>query len=361
MTDRERFLRTLHYQPVDRRPIYLAGPWPDTLARWREEGLPEGVNVHEYLEATSLPASNISPNTAMYPPFEGQTLEETGEFVVRTDRYGRTIREFKDHTSMPEWLEFPVKNALDLERVLEEHYRVDDLDGRFPDEWAENARRAAGEDKIILIDGGCYYWTLRSLAGVERASFLFYDAPDLVEELFERYLTVVLEGIRRAARLEGVQIDVIGFGEDIAFKNGPLISPRMFRRFILPRYRRMMGRAHELGVKLTWYDSDGDVRPLIPDYLSVGINTLAPCEVAAGMVPVQLREEFGRDLRIIGGIDKRQIAKGPEAIDAEIERNVPLIREGGFVPGIDHSVSSDISFENYRYFLERLREAVTRL
>jgi uroporphyrinogen decarboxylase len=358
MTERERFLRTLRYQSVDRRPIYLAGPWPDTLTRWRAEGLPAEVDVHEYMDVPALLVANISPTTAMDPPFETEILEETDECVIRTDRYGRTVREFKDHTSMPEWIDFPVKDAADLERVLAEHYQVDDLDRRFPEDWARRARTATEEDKIIVIDGGCYYWTLRSIAGVERASYLFYDAPDLVEELFERYLTVVLEGIRRATRLKGVEIDVIGFGEDIAFKNGPLISPRMFRRFVLPRYRKVMRKAHERGVDLTWYDSDGDVRSLIPDYLSVGINTLAPCEVAAGMVPQDLRNEFGRELRMIGGIDKRRVAEGPDAIDAEIERNQSLIGEGGFIPGIDHSVSSDISFDNYRYFVDRLQEAV---
>ena len=262
------------------------------------------------------------------------------------------MRDFKDHTSMPEWLDFPVKSPEDLRRVLDEHYQVEQLDQRFPADWEARIRQAAGSDTLLLVDGGCYYWTLRSLAGVEYASYLFYDAPEVVDELFERYNLVVLEGLRRAAAQ--CTVDLIGFGEDVAYKNGPLISPAMFRTFLLPRYRKVMELAHSLGIDMTWYDSDGDVRQFIPDYLAVGIDTLAPCEVAAGMDPVELRRTFGRDLRLIGGVDKREIAAGFTAIDAEIARLRPLIAEGGFLPAIDHSVSADISLENYRYFLKQL-------
>jgi len=356
MTDKERFLRTMRYEEVDRRPLHLVAPWKFTLDRWYAEGLPRDVKLNEYLGVTPLKLNNVSCNTWLHPPYEPRVLREDEEFIYRRDEYGRTARYFKDHDSMPEWIDFPVKSGEDLRRVMDEHYRVDDLDERFGADWEDKVRAAAEADNVILIDGGCYYWTLRSLAGVETASYLFYDAPELVDELFERYCTVVTEHLRRAVKL--VQIDVVGFGEDIAYKNGPLMAPEMFRRLILPRYRRAMDFAHDHGIDLTWYDSDGDVRLLIPDHLSAGVNSVAPCEVAAGMVPTELRKQFGRELRIIGGIDKREVARGKSAIDAEIARNRPLIAEGGFLPAIDHSVSSDISFDNYRYYLDAVQEAL---
>ena len=46
MNERERFLRTMHYAPVDHRPLHLVAPWPDTLARWRREGLPTSMDTH---------------------------------------------------------------------------------------------------------------------------------------------------------------------------------------------------------------------------------------------------------------------------------------------------------------------------
>ena len=356
MTDRERFRRTMRYEPVDHPPLHLVGIWGDTLERWHGEGLPRGADPDDFLGATALRSINVSGTMCMHPGYEPRIIAEDETFRIRLDEYGRTVRDFKDHTSMPQWLDFPVTDRKSLQSVLDHHYSIDNLDERFGSDWRQQIHRARESDDLIVVDGGCYYWTLRSLAGVEGASYLLYDAPNLVEELFERYLTVVLEGIRRATAL--VQVDVIAFGEDIACKNRPLLSPQMFRRSILPRYCMAMQAARERGIDLTWYDSDGDLSLFIPDYLDAGINTLAPCEVAAGMVPSALRRRFGRTLRLIGGIDKREVARGRAGVDAEIERNRMLIEEGGFLPAIDHTVSSDISFDAYRYYLDAIRRAL---
>lgn len=357
MTDRERFIRTMRFQPVDRRPLHLVGAWPDTLARWRREGLPADVkDVNAYLGATSLQVINVSGKAGIYPPVPGRIVREDAETQVRIDDYGRTVREFKNHTSMPEWLDFPVKSPDDLRRYLDEHMDVSRLDDRFDAAWMERIQRARRTpEAVVLIDGGGYYWTLRSIAGVEGASYLLYDSPDLVAELFERYRTVTLECLKRVTAL--LPVDVVGFGEDIAYKNGPLLAPEMFRRLIVPHYRAAMDFARARGIDLTWYDSDGDVRPLIPDYLALGIECLAPCEVAAGMDPVALRQTFGRSLKMIGGFDKRIVALGKPAIDAEFRRLKPVIDEGGFLPAIDHSVSADISWDAYRYFIDACRVA----
>jgi hypothetical protein len=356
LTPRERFLRTLRYEPVDRRPLYLAGPWGDTLARWRREGLPEQTDPHELLGINEFGyrIANLSPQAGLYPAFTPRTLRQEGDDVIAIDSYGRTVRDFRERTTMPEWLEFPVKGPADLRRLLDEHFDVSDLEARFPPDWAAQAVAARDRGDVLLVDGGCYYWTLRSVAGVDGASYLLHDAPELVDELCERYFTVVMEGIRRAGRL--VQLDLIGFGEDFAFKTGPLLSPAMFRRFIAPRYRKAMDLARECRVELGWHDSDGDCRLLLPDMLAAGVNGTVPCEVAAGMDPVALRGQFGRVLRLGGGVDKRIVAAGPEAIRCELARLAPVIREGGFVPGIDHSVPADVSWDHYRAYLDALRQ-----
>jgi len=203
LSQRERFLRTLRYEPVDRRPIHLAGPWGETVERWHREGLPAGVNdVHNYLGVSEFGyrTANISPIAGPHPTFPRTVLRQEGDEILYTDSYGRTVRDFTSHTSMPEWLEFPVRDAASLRRYLDEHFDVADLDSRFAPDWADKARAAAARGDIILIDGGCYYWTLRSIAGVDGASYLLYDCPELVDELCERYFTVVMEGLRRASR-----------------------------------------------------------------------------------------------------------------------------------------------------------------
>ena len=72
------------------------------------------------------------------------------------------------------------------------------------------------------------------------------------------------------------------------------------------------------------------------------------------MDPVALRQRYGKRLRMIGGVDKRAVAAGRDAIRAEMEKLFPLMCEGGFIPKIDHSVSADISWDNFRYYMESL-------
>jgi len=355
MENKERFLKVMNYKEVDRVPISLAGPWNDTIERWKREGFPGGVDIHEFLGVNEfgVKLKNISGQTGIYPPFEEKIIQEDEKIKIFIDRYGRVVKDFKNHTSMPHWIEFPIKNKDDLKRIIYERFNPDRIEERYNEDWVENLKKIKDEkDYLVLIDGGCYYWNLRSLAGVDGASYLFYDAPEIVDELFERINYFCIEGIKRATKY--IKIDIIGFGEDIAFKNGPLISPIMFEKFILPRYKKVMEIANSKGIFLTWYDSDGDLRKLLPYYFEAGINCFSPCEVAAGMSCPELRKKFGKNLRMIGGIDKREIAKGKKEIDREIERNRRLIEEGGYIPGIDHSVSSDISFNNYRYYIEKL-------
>ncbi len=361
MDDRARFHAVMDYAPVDRVPLHLAGPWEDTVRRWEREGLPAGVDPHVQLgvESRRLKVHNFGYAFGLWPRFEPRVLERTTEYTVTIDAAGRTVRNFNDHTSMPEFLKQPVSSPAELRRILDEHLDPARMAERFPAELRGRLEAATARGELLMVNGGGFYWTLRELAGVDGAGYLIYDAPELVGELFDRLEEQILEGWRRIAEWKLVP-DVVGYGEDIAFKTGPLVSPEWVRREILPRYRRILAAAHRLGVRHTWYDSDGDLSLLLPDFLEIGIDGVSPCEVAAGMQPNRLRHEFGRALRLIGGVDKRELARGRAAIDRELERLRPVIEEGGYLPAVDHSVSSDISWSDYQYFVEQLQRYLER-
>ena len=114
--------------------------------------------------------------------------------------------------------------------------------------------------------------------------------------------------------------------------------------------------AGDTGFPGSWLDSDGNVEELIPLWLESGINGVYPMEVAAGMDVVKLRREYGKDLLMTGGIDKRVLARDRKAIDEELEAKIPLAEQGGYIPHIDHAIPHDVPYENFAYYWERKKE-----
>jgi uroporphyrinogen-III decarboxylase len=192
------------------------------------------------------------------------------------------------------------------------------------------------------------------MTGVERLCMLFYDDIAFVEEMMDATADFLIAMMGQI--LDHTDVDVFGFWEDMAYKAGPLISPAMVRRYMLPRYRRVAEFVRSRGVPFISLDSDGDISSLIPIWLDAGINVLYPFEAQCGMDVVEVRRQYGRDLRLWAGVDKRALAWGPAAIDRELERVRPLIEEGGYVPAPDHGLPPDVPFANYCYYMRRLRE-----
>jgi uroporphyrinogen decarboxylase len=156
--------------------------------------------------------------------------------------------------------------------------------------------------------------------------------------------------------LPKVKVDLGWVWEDISSKSGPFISPKVFEKCVVPGYQKISSKLRQYGVELYAVDSDGILDPLIPGWLEGGVNIIYPVEIGTWQAdPMELRTRYGRELRIIGGIDKREIAKGRAAIDAEIERRLPLMREGGYIPAPDHEIIPGTSLQDYQYYVESIR------
>jgi uroporphyrinogen decarboxylase len=86
--------------------------------------------------------------------------------------------------------------------------------------------------------------------------------------------------------------------------------------------------------------------------LDAGVDAIWPLERSADQDPLRLRKKYGRSLRLWGAVDKRVLARGPEAIDAHLRTFIPLIEEGGFIPTVDHTVPPDVSWPNFQHYME---------
>jgi hypothetical protein len=153
----------------------------------------------------------------------------------------------------------------------------------------------------------------------------------------------------------GITLDFCYLWEDIAYKSGPLFSPKIMHELMVPRWQIFTEFLRNNGVSMILVDCDGNIADLLPLVLEGGCNTMLPFEVAAGNDVVAVRKKYGKNLTIIGGIDKRALARGKMEIDAELERVRPLLAEGGYFPTLDHYAPPDISFENYMYYKIRLK------
>ena len=193
--------------------------------------------------------------------------------------------------------------------------------------------------------------------GVEGMAYLMYDAPDVYADMVDTIADLTCWTLDQVIPRMTRPPDM-GFGwEDICGKNGPLVSPAIFRRYVAPGYRKIRATLERHGVHLLGIDSDGLVEPLIGDWLDAGVNVQFPVEIGTWHAdPRVLCRTFGKELRIIGGIDKMVLEQNPAAIDAEIARRLPLMQEGGFIPMPDHFITPGVSITNYRYYLERMRQ-----
>jgi len=253
------------------------------------------------------------------------------------------------------YLEWPVKDRASWNELKK---RQDpSTPERWPADWNAYVQEMnkLGKETPLALEVGSFYGYLREWTGTERILYMFYDDPNLIEDMMDAMLYLETEVIKRV--IKDIRVDWAWFWEDMCYKAGPLISPTMVRKFMLPRYKKITELLRSNGVDIIYLDCDGNVEELIPLWLESGINYIWPFEVAAGNDAVAIRKKYGKDLILSGAIDKRALAKGKEAIREEVMSKVPfLLEQGGYFPTVDHAVPPDVTFANYCYYINLLRE-----
>ena len=133
---------------------------------------------------------------------------------------------------------------------------------------------------------------------------------------------------------------------------------RCSRKWLTPRYKKITDLLRaSTAASSRIVDCDGNINCVVERWLEGGVNIMFPLEIRGGTDPYWMREKFGHDVLLMGGVDKTQLIAGKEAIDKEIERITPLVEQGGYIPHVDHRCPPDVTYENYLYYLKRKREA----
>lgn len=359
LTQRQRFLRYMRFEPVDRVPLMDMGLWPETLERWHGEGLPDSVRDLRALEAhldldLSFNLNWLPIEMGVFPPFQEEILEESDQDVVLRDGSGVLMRKRKRAGSIPHYIRFPIENEADYEALLP---RLDGADAaRYPADFDLDLERRQRGGEIVGLSFPSFFGFCRNHMGAENWCMAFFDRPDLVRRMIADRLAFARQALGRV--LATRSLDFVQVWEDMCFKTACLISPDLVRRFLLPAYVELVSLLRDRGVELIMVDSDGHVGELLPLVLEAGIDGIHPCEIAAGSDPVALRRRHPR-CALIGGLDKRAIASGRAGVDAELERVRPALEQGGFIPMLDHFVPPDVSYDTYLYYVEQRRQLLS--
>ena len=143
--------------------------------------------------------------------------------------------------------------------------------------------------------------------------------------------------------------------EDICGERTPA-SPDIFAECVAPGYRKIRAKLEEYGITLFAVHS-GDISQLLRLWLESGVNVQLPVEYGAMCQDATVyRRQYGKELRILGNFDKIALERGRQAVEEEITRLLPLMRDGGFVMHLDHSPTPNVSVETYRAFFRRVKE-----
>lgn len=197
-------------------------------------------------------------------------------------------------------------------------------------------------------------WALR---GLDRLLVDLALAPETAERILDLPFRYHLEAARR---LVGLGVDMLWTGDDVGTQKGMLMSPEMWRRFLKPRMARFFSELKGLNPRLKIaYHSDGDIRPIIPDLLEIGLDVLNPVQPAC-MDPAELKRRFGRRLCYWGTIDEQHTLPfgSPAEVRAEVLTRLHTVGDGGgLILGPTHHVQLDTPLENLLAMVSAVREA----
>jgi uroporphyrinogen decarboxylase len=222
------------------------------------------------------------------------------------------------------------------------------------------AYRAQG--KAVVIKGvlaGVFEMAQR-VRGMENLMMDMASNEPLAGALLDKMVELKLKFWEMALPQLADVIDVVSEADDYGTQVSQLISPRMFRKQIKPRLQTLFARIKQLAPEAKlFFHSCGNVRPLIPDFIEMGVDILNPIHVAAaGMEPVALKRDFGQAMVFWGGgVDTQGVLPGGtiQQVKDDVRRNIDALAPGGgFVFNTVHNIQADVPPENIIAMWEEL-------
>jgi hypothetical protein len=323
MTTRERFLAVMNFQPFDRLPLLeWAGWWDKTIDRWHDESLPaESTDRYEICSYFGLDI------------YKQGWLSARGPDCPKPASHGSGIISDEDG----------------YDSIKKHLYSSDAVKA---EQWKNLGKEQADGSIVVWFTLDGFFWFARTLLGIERHLYAFYDQPDLMHRMNNDLTEWMIQSVEKIC--EFCSPDFMTFAEDMSYNHGPMLSESLFDEFMLPYYHRIIPvlRKHNITPIV---DSDGDITVPAAWFEKAGIEGILPLERQSGVDIDVLRENHPR-MKFIGHYDKMVMSKGEAAMRAEFERLMPVARGGGLVISCDHQTPPGVSLEDYRLYIRLFKE-----
>ena len=277
---------------------------------------------------------------------------ETGAIAKRIKSPERTWY------SMPMFNEFPVKDRKSWENYKK---RLDPKDPRrYPKDWDKDEYITAFENYqrgVTMMRFNGFYGFGVELMGIAPFNTMLYKDQELIHDMAEYWEYYIIETLRDAAETLKDRIDMVFWWEDMAEKHGPLMSPRLFRKYCLPHYKKVTSFLRKNKIDRIMADSDGNIKPILDLFVESGITGIWPLEVNSNMNAIEVKKKYGNKLFIVGNLDKIELAKGDKEMRKEVDSKVPPLKEmGGYIPSADHLIHVEFSLERFREYADYIQK-----
>jgi uroporphyrinogen decarboxylase len=341
MKHKERVLKSLSHQETDRVP-FMYRDVPEVRSRLKRDlHLNTDEELFKYLDID----------------FRWVEPEYTGHDLLlpnghKKDIWGVEWKYTKFSESAGYWNEVfhPLVNITDPKVLddypwpLTEDWDFSKLDS-LCDKYAEYAIMTAPG----VASPGIFQYPVQNLIGVERSFTDPLMNPVFFEKLIEKVLTFQLSFIDKMFASAGGKIDFFRIGDDFGTQQGLLLDLGTWKTFFQPALKKMADTAKKYGAHF-YLHSCGSIRELIPSFIETGVDVLDPLQVkASGMIPMELKKEFGHIITFSGGIDEQDLLPNgsPEMVVREVKKMIEIMApDGGYFLGPTHNFQNDCPTRN---------------
>ncbi|MBM4045721.1 MAG: hypothetical protein FJ279_11445 [Planctomycetes bacterium] len=347
MTSRERITTILNGGVPDRVGMHES-LWAETVKRWRKEGLGEKESPHDLFD---MDLRHIGVDMSFQ--FPSQVIEDTPGYVIEKNANGVTLKRIKDESGhTPHWIDHTIKSRKDW---LEHRHRLVPKPDRIPANFAEQFAAVKKTGRFVCLTMCEPYETIWSVPGQVRLFEWMLDDPELVEDMFSACADLII-GMTSRVLEKGFDYDGLWFWGDLGYRNATLFSPKLYDQLLWPHHKRICDHLRKLR-KPSILHSCGKIEALIPRFIEAGFNAIQPLEAKVGQDVRLLKKQFGNRITFFGNMDVRKLSGTRADVREEVLSKLEVAKQGGgYIFHSDHSVPPTVSFDNYRYAVELVKE-----